>query len=590
MTKQDKLILALLTLGAAGLYAWGVARGGGHFYYSAAARTMGSDWQAFLFGAFDPARSITIDKAAGGLWAQALSVRLLGFHTWTLLLPGALATTATVPLLYGAVRRWAGTAAAAIAGGVFALSPVTFAAMRVNLADSVLVCCLAAAAYLVTRAFDDDRFRWPLAAAVLVGVAFQVKMIEAWLVLPALTAGLLARRRFAHAAAFAGIAAAASLSWLAVVSLIPPGERPFVDGSTANSYWQLVFGYNGVGRTGGEGSALAATAAPYGGAPGPFRLVNDQLGGQIGWLLPLALVVLAACWWRNRRDPGWALWGTWLVTAVAVFSTVSGLHPYYATLAVPALAAVVGAGVHATWRRGWVFPAGIALSATAAAVVTSRVSMGWLTGVIIGLAAVALALWRTGRRPVAVLAAAAVLAGPVTWIAVTPPVPRNSMHSANPVAGPQTAEAVFGNPDPRITLARILGIPPTGPTPPIDAPLPGADLDPHLLSYLRSNWRGERYLFATGDAATASPYIAEGWSVLPMGGFTGFSPYPTESDVAALVHTGQLRYLYIVTVPGLPDVLGRRADWANRHCRVIPRADDGAAANGMTLFDCAGAR
>ena len=584
--------LVVLTLVAGCLHGWGLFRGGTHYYYSAAVRGMSTSWSAFAFGAVDPAASMTVDKLPGGLWIQALFVRVLGFHSWVLLLPGALAATATVPLLFAAVRRWAGTRAGLIAAIVLLASPVAFATARVNLVDPLLVLCLVAAAYALTRALDDARWRWVVAAGALVGVGFQIKMVEAWVVLPALVAACLAGPgpRLRRAAVLSGTALVVSPAWLTAVGFVPRGERPHVDGSRGDSWWEMVFGYNGVGRgLAGGGSPLSATAAPYGGPPGPLRLLDDQLGGQIGWLFPLALVLLAAGWWTHRRDPLWTLWGGWLLTAALVLSFLPGIHPYYATLLASALAAVVGAGVPVAWtwwrdRRGrwWVLPLGGVLSGAGATVVVTRAGgPGWLVAaaavVVFGVAL------RGPRRAVAASGAVALLAAPVAWIAITPAVPANSMHTANPVAGPQTAVAVFGVADPRITLARILGIPPTGPVPAIDAPLPGSDVDPDLLGYLRARHAGERFLFATGDASTASPYLAAGDSVLPMGGFTGFSPYPELNELAGLVHRGQLRFLYLTAVPGLPGVLGERAEWASDHCVPVPIRTP----SGMTLFDCA---
>jgi hypothetical protein len=417
-------------------------------------------------------------------------------------------------------------------------------------------------------------------------------MAEAWFVLPALIAACSVGPgpRLRRAVALSGTALVVSLAWLVAVGFVPRGERPHVDGSRGDSWWEMVFGYNGLGRslTGG-GSPLSSTAAPYGGPPGPLRLLDDQLGGQIGWLLPLALVLLAAAWWPHRRDPLWTLWGGWLLTGALVLSFLPGIHPYYATLLAPALAAVVGAGVPVAWtwwrdRSGlrWVLPIGGVLSVVGAAVVMTRAGgPGWLVAVA-SVVVLGMAL-RGPRRAVAALGAVVLLAAPVAWIAITPAVAANSMHTANPVAGPQTAVAVFGVADPRVTLARILGIPPTGPVPAIDAPLPGSAVDPALLEYLRTRRAGERFLFATGDASTASPYLAAGYSVLPMGGFTGFSPYPEPAELAGLIRGGQLRFLYLTAVPGLPGVLGERAEWARSHCAPVPLRTP----SGMTLFDCA---
>ncbi len=219
-------VLALAALAAA-CYGWGLSRGGTHYYYSAAVRAMSENWGNFFFGAFDPQGAITVDKLPGALWAQALSVRLFGFHTWVLLLPGVLAAIATVPLLFGAVRRWAGMRAGVFAGVAFVLTPAVFAVVRVNLAEPVLVLCLVAAAYALTRALQG-RSRWLPACAALVGVAFQVKMMQAWLVLPAFCVAYLIGAPVAIAPRWwrAG--------WLALGSIVPDsgssgqlrGEQP----------------------------------------------------------------------------------------------------------------------------------------------------------------------------------------------------------------------------------------------------------------------------------------------------------------------------------------------------------------------------
>jgi 4-amino-4-deoxy-L-arabinose transferase-like glycosyltransferase len=184
-TRPARLPIQALSLVAAVLYVLALTRGAPHYYYSAAVRSMSGSWHNFFYGAFDPSGTITVDKLPGWLWVHALFVRVLGMHDWVLLLPEALAATATVPLLYGAVRRWAGPRAAFGAVLVFLLTPATFAAAHVNIADTLLVLCVVAAAYALVRALDQDGWGWLLLSAVLLGVAFQMKMLQALLVLPA---------------------------------------------------------------------------------------------------------------------------------------------------------------------------------------------------------------------------------------------------------------------------------------------------------------------------------------------------------------------------------------------------------------------
>jgi 4-amino-4-deoxy-L-arabinose transferase-like glycosyltransferase len=167
-------------------YAWSIGHDPLEPYYAAAARSMAASWHDFIFGAFDPAGTITLDKLPGAFWAQALSVRLFGVHTWAIVLPQVLEGVGTVVVLHRAVRRLAGPVAAIVAAVVLAASPATVALDRGNIADTVMVLLLVLAANSVSAAVAGGRLRPLLTAGVWVGLAFQAKMLEAWLVLPAL--------------------------------------------------------------------------------------------------------------------------------------------------------------------------------------------------------------------------------------------------------------------------------------------------------------------------------------------------------------------------------------------------------------------
>ena len=311
--QPDWARLALLVVATlAGLsYSWGIGNFALEPFYGAAVRSMGSSWRDFAFGAVDPAGTVTLDKLPGAFWVQALFVRFLGFHYWVVALPQVLAGVLTVLVLYRAVRRLGGAKAGIVAAAVFAASPAATLAMRGNVADPILVLLLALAADATTAAVTDGRPRLLLLAGVLVGLAFQVKMVQAWLVLPPLFLAYLVAappclgRRAGHVFAAGAIAVVVSLSWMSVVAAIPANRRPYVDGTTNDSVFSQVFVYNGVSRIGlhlGAGTIVSSNS-PF------FRALNSS-NPEITTLqaaLPptssssvRSAVTAAGCWrWRS---------------------------------------------------------------------------------------------------------------------------------------------------------------------------------------------------------------------------------------------------------------------------------------------------
>ncbi|WP_433515264.1 ArnT family glycosyltransferase [Nonomuraea sp. CA-143628] len=470
--------LAVILLLAAGLYGWALGSlGWGNSYYSAAVKSMGQSWTNFLFGAYDPAGVITVDKPPAALWPQVLSTKIFGLHGWAMILPQVLEGIATVFLLHRTVRLWAGEAAGLLAALVLTLTPITVAINRDNNPDTLLVLTLVAAAYFLTRALRaTSGLRWLCAAGFLIGLGFMTKMLAAWMVIPAFGAAWLVGARGPWLGRLGKlliggvVLVVSSLWWVAMVAFWP-GNRPYIGGSTDGGAWDLVVGYNGLGRIfGGEGGFSIS----FGGAAGLGRLFNEQVGGQISWLLPLcglALVLalaVAVLRWRGVTMPGeplaaagWVLWGTWLVVCGLVFATQKGIfHPYYTTQLAPAVAAVT-AGFATTLARAhragarWALPLGagtVAVTTAWAYVVIGRVPswngwVAWLVGAA-GVAGIVLLLLAGRRRllpagrpqllPAAVgVAVLAVLSGPAAW-AVSVPGSTSMMGGANPTAGPPT--------------------------------------------------------------------------------------------------------------------------------------------------------
>jgi 4-amino-4-deoxy-L-arabinose transferase-like glycosyltransferase len=447
----------LALLGIAGvLNLWALSiNGWANTYYSAAVRSMTASWHNFLFASLDQSGLMTVDKPPLSLWIQALSARVFGFHPLSLLVPQALMGIAAVALAYDLTRRRFGRAAGFVAGLTLATTPVAVAVSRHNNPDELLVLCCVAALWFAIRALETGRTRWLVLSGIAVGLGFETKMAVALMVVPGIAAAWIwiaprgrivaVRQLLAGGAAMVAVGGA----WPLLVALTPAADRPWISGTSDNSIFSLIFGYNGLGRLAGQSGGPGGAGGPgggtmFGGATGPFRLLQSGLGDQAGWLLGFALVAglaLLAITRLRRRDPrtGWLIvvGGAFLATAVA-FSFAQGIfHPYYVSLLAPFTAALVGAGV------GQMLPAplGVASSprsarviaplAIGAAVITELVVLGelnaglsWASPLVIATAggsAVVLAFQLPSRVRVALVGAAlvALLAAPGTWAAET---------------------------------------------------------------------------------------------------------------------------------------------------------------------------
>jgi 4-amino-4-deoxy-L-arabinose transferase-like glycosyltransferase len=445
-------LLGLLALTAV-LNLWALSKNGwANTYYSGAVRSMASSWHDFLYGSLDSAGLMTVDKPPLSLWVQALSARVFGFHPLSLLVPQALMGVASVALVYDLVRRRWGRAGGFAAGAALALTPITVAISRHNNPDALLVLCIVFALWALVRGLDDGRTRWLVWAGVGVGLGFETKMGAALLVVPGIVAAWLwvaPRGRWAAARAVGAFGAAAVVvggAWPLLVALTPASSRPWISGTSDNSIWSLIVGYNGLGRLDGQaggpggmgggpgGGPGGGGNSLFGGSPSAFRLVGDALGGQAGWLLGLALAggigLLVATRFKRGPRTGWliAIGGAFLITAVA-FSTAKGIfHPYYTSELAPFTAALVGATVGHVAARGrhwrWIGAAAIGGGViTELAVLHSSGTLSWLPPllVIAGLSAAAALVAAPSRRRRAALATAlaTLTIAPASWAVQT---------------------------------------------------------------------------------------------------------------------------------------------------------------------------
>jgi 4-amino-4-deoxy-L-arabinose transferase-like glycosyltransferase len=282
-------VLLAVAAAAAALYAWNITQAGLAPFYSVAVKSMSESWKAFFYGALDPNATVTIDKLAGSFLPQALSARIFGFHAWSVALPQVIEGVIAVLVMYRVVRRWAGAAPGLLAAAIFALTPIAASMFGHSMEDGALTMCLVLAADAYQRAVSAGRLRSLLMAGVWVGLGFQAKMLQAWMVLPALAVGYLVtapaplRRRLAHLGWAAVVTLAVSVSWIALYTFTPAADRPYVDGSTNNSAIAMVFGYNGVERfgisfPGAVTSGPGVTSGGSGGPGGGLRTVTSPAG------------------------------------------------------------------------------------------------------------------------------------------------------------------------------------------------------------------------------------------------------------------------------------------------------------------------
>ncbi|QNJ92518.1 glycosyltransferase family 39 protein [Mycolicibacterium fluoranthenivorans] len=620
--------LIALLLATAVCWTIGLSRNGwGNSFYAAAVQAGTESWKAFLFGSSDAGNSITVDKPPASLWVMEISTRLFGMNSWALQIPQVLLGVASVALLYATVRRAFGPGAGLISGAVLALTPVATLMFRYDNPDALLVFLMVAATWALLRGIDSGRTRWVVLCGVLIGFGFLTKQLQVMLILPGLAIAYLVaappRLRTRIVQLFAGLAAAIAAAgwWVALVEFWPKSDRPYIGGSSNNSFLQLTLGYNGLGRilgggAGGGGGMPAGVGhggpsgpgAPMFGQAGITRLFTTESGTQISWLLPAALILLVAglvlCGRADRTDPrraSYLAWGGWLVVTALTFSFMSGIfHDYYTVALSPAVAALVGIGVTHLWRnreKRWVtavLASVVALTAAWAWVLLGRAPdfLPWLRWVVVAAGALAVgmllaSLFRPGltvaARDLKVFAAGlavvAAMAGPVAYSVQT----LTTAHSGPVItAGPSSKNG--GMP----------GFPGGGPGAPGDkSGTPawgpgGGKVSADVSWLLMANAGDYRWVAATTGSLDASDYqLATGHPVMPIGGFGGGDPAPTLEQFQGYVRDGLVHYYYLSERPGMPSFGGgsgsksesdKISDWVKQHYTA-------KTVDGITLYD-----
>ncbi|MGV9567348.1 glycosyltransferase family 39 protein [Streptomyces sp. NPDC003480] len=464
-----------LLLATALLYLYDLSASGyANSFYSAAVQAGSRSWKAFFFGSLDAGNAITVDKPPVALWPMALSVRVFGLNSWAILVPEVVMGVLTVAVVHAAVRRRFSPAAGLIAGAVLALTPVAALMFRFNNPDALLALLMALTVHFVIRGLEDGRTKWLVWAGVTVGFAFLTKTLQAFLILPALAvvygvcAPVKLRKRLVQLALATVALVVSGGWWVAIVELWPASSRPYIGGSQNNSFLELTFGYNGLGRingdeTGSVGGMGGGNGGQWG-ATGWTRMFNSEIGSQISWLLPAALILLVAGLVLSRKSPrtdptrgSFLAWGGSLLMTAVVFSYMAGIfHQYYTVALAPSIAALVGMGVTVLWEERSKTWASLTLAATATAaaawgyVLLNRTPdyLPWLRWLVLlgGLAAALGLIFVAGLGRQLALATVglgftAALAGPTAYTLTTV----NEGHSGSIVtAGPAGASMMGG--------------------------------------------------------------------------------------------------------------------------------------------------
>ncbi|MFF3330913.1 ArnT family glycosyltransferase [Streptomyces sp. NPDC002888] len=590
---------AVLVLATA-LYAWNLSSVTGNSFYNAAVYSGTRSWKAFFFGALDAGSFITVDKPPFALWVMGLSARVFGYGTWQLALPMVAVGVGSVALLHRMVKRDFGPVAGIVAALTLALTPITVAITRDTNPDPVLVFLMLLGAAALMKAVRTGRLMPLVWSGVAIGFAFNTKMMQAYVVLPAFFLVYLwaARgslgRRVRNLAVGTVALVVSSAWWMVVVDLIPASSRPYIGGSTDNTVWDLVIGYNGFGRIFGASSSVGSqgNGASFGGEAGLYRLFNDIMGGQISWLIPFAAIALVAGLVLRGRAPrtdarraALLLWGGWFVLHYLTFALAEGtFHPYYVTAMAPGIAALAGAGGVMLYqalregsaaRWGWVLPTAIAASTVWAVVLLQRVSgsgtLYTVAEVVAGTggaaAVIGLLIGRFTRRHrlmgvAALTAVVALLAGPAAY---SVSAASSTPNGTNPTAGPNTSGGMGGGKGGGQSPSGANGGPSTAdesggaPTNTRTGSEPtgtaggggggmggGTQVSSAMITYLKKNQDGATWLVAVATDQTASSIILEsGQPVISMGGWSGSDNAMTLAGLKSLVKAGKLHYIVI---------------------------------------------
>ncbi len=568
--------------------------GYGNSYYAAAVRSMLANLHNFFFAAYDPGGFVSIDKPPVALWVQCLNASIFGFHGWALLLPQALAGVVSVLLLYKIVRKNFGEAAGFLAAGILAITPVFVAVNRTNEVDPILIMIIMLAAVAVNSATQKGSMPLLLLSMCLIGLGFNTKMLQAFLVIPAfyvlyiISSPVKIGRKVIDLSIATVILLVISLSWAFIVDTVPARDRPYSGSSNKNSEINLALFYNGIFRIipepvsypirhnkayqilikksssvfnnniQSEMNEFAKGKWTTGGEigyPGLLRFFNQQMAGQISWLLLITfsgiivyIIGIKKTVLKDQKlETGSVLfWSFWVFLMMACFSEASFFHRYYLALLAPGMAALSGIGICKLndeylkkERLWWMLPVSITLNAGLQFIFLSRYP-GWffaMVPAILGLCIISsgilIFIRLSGKLQnkifvniIVTISCVGLFIAPLIW-SLTPILFGDQI--AIPFAGPELKDGkeYYFNYflDNRID-------------------------DKKVVEFLINNNKGERYLAGVPNSFIASQIIIDtGMPVMAMGGYMGADNILSIDDLKKMLDQGQVRFFLIYKIP-----------------------------------------
>jgi len=604
-SKRETFLLSLILMLSAVLNFANIGiEGYANTFYAAGVKSMMMNFKNFFFASFDPAGFVTIDKPPLGFWIQTISAKLFGFRGWSIILPQALAGVISVWVIYYLVKRSFGSFSGLIAALCLAVTPIFVASSRNNTIDNLLVLSLLLACWALFIAAEKGNFIYLILSLVLVGIGFNIKMVEAYMVAPALyityllSAALPFKKRMKHLVVGTIVLLAVSLSWAVITDLVPASDRPFIGSSTNNSVMELIIGHNGLQRIGiggrniGRGQSqqgalrdssskakpqtgngqvpTAAQLGRYGvgatSTPSILRLFSkNNMSDQVGWFLPLALIgfIVAAKEEKfkfpfdNKRKLSLLLWSMWLLPEFIYFSFSKNItHVYYLTTMAPSIAALVGIGLSAMWKhfkeggwKIWILPMAFIVNGLIEILILSynySTSNGYkivmlITGLLGILFSIILALAN---------------------------IPGRGNTETNQAMQKDSKDKKLNKILMSIAFVGLLVAPTVWSFTPMFHPMngssPSAGLElfssrqrgnsmvsdnSKLIKFLEAHRKNEKYLVEVPSAMTygSDLILKTGEPVLTLGGFMGSDPILTVDQFKQLVADGAIRYAMVAT-------------------------------------------
>lgn len=559
-------------------------------YYSAGVKSMMMNLKNFFFVSSDPSGFVTIDKPPVGFWLQTISAKIFGFSGWSVILPQALAGVISVWLIYYLVKRSFGTLAALVSALCLAITPIFVAASRNNTIDNLLVLSLLLACLAISIAAEQGKFKYLILSLVLVGIGFNIKMVEAYMLAPAvfityfLSSAVSYKKKIKQLIVGGLVLLTVSLSWALAVDSIPASTRPFVGSSTNNSVMELIIGHNGLERIGLGGKYTNRGNNPPQELTGKDNAQQNQmpagrngmgnssktgitrlftynnLSDQISWLLLFAIIgaIITAIEEKvklfkfdNKRKLSLLLWSMWLLPEFIYFSFSKNVtHTYYLTTMAPSVAALTGIGLATMWKlyneeswKKWILPVAFIVNGVIEILILSpnyKTSNGYsitllVTGILSIGASISLIIAAIIKRKISVQ---------------TEKISRRKLNIV------MTSIAFIGIlTAPMVWSSTTLFYPMNGSSPAAGLELTsgkqdrnfGSSSSSKLIQFLEDHKQNEQYLVAVPSAMTyASDLILKtGEPVMTIGGFSGSDKIISLDEFKQLVSQGAVRYALV---------------------------------------------